>query len=62
MRTSHDIIDIVRDVAQLVARAAGGGEAASSSLVIPTKKLFTFICKVHCYYLILAKSIDFLYN
>ena len=33
----HGKIDIYRDVAQLVARCAGGAEVASSSLVIPTK-------------------------
>ena len=32
----HGKIDIYRDVAQLVARCAGGAEVASSSLVIPT--------------------------
>ena len=36
-KSKHGIIHIVRDVAQLVARAAGGGEAAGSSPVIPTK-------------------------
>ena len=32
------LIAIFRDVAQLVARTAGGGEAAGSSPVIPTKR------------------------
>ena len=30
---------VVRDVAQLVARCAGGAEVASSSLVIPTNRI-----------------------
>lgn len=37
IRSASGKIIRYRDVAQLVARAAGGGEVASSSLVIPTK-------------------------
>ena len=37
-------IDMYRDVAQLVARCAGGAEVASSSLVIPTIANLYYLC------------------